>query len=77
VDNELNLSVFDARFNNDETGATAYDPRILFKIILYAYSRGIVSSRKIAQSCRENVVLHGAWGMWHGVGPRQEVEIKE
>ena len=38
VDNELDLSVFDARFNNDETGATAYDPRLLFKIILYAYS---------------------------------------
>ena len=57
VDHELDLTVFDARFNNDETGATAYDPRILFKIILYAYSRGIVSSRKIAQACRENVVF--------------------
>ena len=57
VDNELDLSVFDARFNNDETGATAYDPRILFKIILYAYSRGIVSSRKIAQACHENIVF--------------------
>ncbi|OCC15980.1 Mobile element protein [Dissulfuribacter thermophilus] len=38
-------------------GAPAYEPAILLKIILYAYSRGIVSSRKIAQCCRENVIF--------------------
>ena len=48
VDNELDLSIFDQRFRNDETGAPAYDPRILLKIILFAYSRGITSSRAIA-----------------------------
>ncbi|MBT3271871.1 MAG: IS1182 family transposase [Spirochaetales bacterium] len=56
VDNELDLSVFHDRFKNDENGAPAYDPAILLKIILYAYSRGIVSSREIARLCRENVV---------------------
>ena len=57
VDNELNLSIFDGRFRNDETGAPAYDPRILLKIILFAYSRGITSSRKIAQCCEENIIF--------------------
>lgn len=57
IDNTLDLSVFDARFRNDDTGASAYDPRLLLKIILFAYSRGIVSSRKIAQACRENVIF--------------------
>jgi transposase len=57
IDHELDLSLFDQRFRNDETGATAYDPRILLKIVLYAYSRGIVSSRKIEQACRENVIF--------------------
>ena len=57
IDNELDLSIFDERFRNDETGAPAYDPRIVLKIVLFAYSRGIVSSRKIARSCRENVVF--------------------
>jgi transposase len=57
VDHELDLSAFDARFNNDETGAPAYDPAILLKIVLYAYSRGITSSRDIEQSCRENVIF--------------------
>lgn len=57
IDNEIDLSIFDLRYRNDETGAPAYDPAILLKIILYAYSRGITSSRKIAQCCRENVVF--------------------
>lgn len=57
INEEMDLSVFDERFRNDETGAPAYDPAILLKIILYAYSRGIVSSRKIAQCCRENVIF--------------------
>ncbi|MEJ2070892.1 MAG: transposase [Syntrophobacterales bacterium] len=36
---------------------TAYDPKILLKIVLLGYARGLVSSRKIEQACRENVVF--------------------
>lgn len=57
IDNEIDLSIFDARYKNDDTGAPAYDPAILLKIILYAYSRGITSSRKIAQCCEENIIF--------------------
>ena len=57
IDNEIDLSFFDTRYRNDETGAPAYDPAILLKIILYGYSRGITSSRDIAQCCRENVIF--------------------
>ncbi|MDH4164769.1 MAG: transposase, partial [Nitrospirota bacterium] len=57
IDNEIDLSAFDLRYKNDETGAPAYDPRILLKIVLYAYSKGITSSRKIADCCNENVVF--------------------
>jgi transposase len=57
IDNEIDLSFFDERYKNDETGAPAYDPAILLKIILYAYSRGITSSRKIVQCCRENIIF--------------------
>lgn len=51
-----------ARYRNDETGAPAYNPAILLKIMLYAYSlyaysRGIVSSREIARCWRENVIF--------------------
>jgi len=57
VDHKLDLSVFDPLYKNDATGATAYDPRGMLKIVLYAYSRGIVSSRDIERACAENVVM--------------------
>jgi transposase len=57
VDHEFDLSDFHARYKNDEEGASAYDPAVLLKIILLAYSRGIVSSRKIEAACRENVLF--------------------
>lgn len=57
VDHEVDLSVFDARFCNDQTGATAYDPGVLLKIVLYAYSRGLVSSRSIERACRDTIVF--------------------
>ena len=57
IENELDLSIFHDQFNNDATGARAYNPKILLKIILYAYSKGIVSSRKIEQACTENVIF--------------------
>lgn len=55
VDNELDLSALDARFRNDKTGASAYDPRVMLKIVLLAYSRGLISSRRIEAACLHNV----------------------
>lgn len=55
VDHELDLSALDAKFCNDEVGASAYDPRVMLKIVLLGYSRGVVSSRGIAHACLHNV----------------------
>jgi transposase len=57
VDHELDLSALDAKFRNDETGASAYDPRVMLKIVLLAYSRGLNTSRRIEAACRQNVVF--------------------
>jgi len=57
LDHELDLTRFDARFRNDETGAPAYPPAVLLKVILFAYARGIVSSRAIARACAEHVTF--------------------
>ena len=57
VDHELDLTAFHARYRNDIEGAPAFDPSALLKIVLLAYSRGIVSSRKIEAACRENVLF--------------------
>lgn len=57
LDHELDLSGFDTRFCNDRTGAAAYPPAMLLKVVLFAYSRGIVSSRAIERACREQITF--------------------
>ena len=57
VDNRLDLSLFDAVYKNDDYGRPAYDPAILLKIILFAYSKGITSSREIEWCCRRNIIF--------------------
>ena len=57
VDHRLDLGRFDARYKNDLTGASAYPPSMLLKVILFAYSRGLVSSRQIERACREHVTF--------------------
>ena len=57
LDHELDLRTLDERFRNDEAGAPAYAPSVLLKVILFAYSREMVSSRAIEQACQENVVF--------------------
>jgi len=56
VETRMDLSLFDEKYKNDETGRLAYDPKVLLKIVLFAYSRGLTGSRRIEQACRENVV---------------------
>ena len=36
-------------------GQRAYDPRLIVGILLYAYSRGVFSSRQIERRCREDL----------------------
>jgi transposase len=57
VDSRIKVDAFERKYKNDETGCPAYDPRLLLKIILLAYSRGIISSRQIERACRENVTF--------------------
>lgn len=57
LDNEIDLSGFDARYCNDVTGAPAYPPAMLLKVVLFAYSRGIVSSRAIEAACQQHVTF--------------------
>jgi transposase len=42
-------------FANDETGRPAYSPKLMLKAILFAYSQGILSSRRIERACRTNI----------------------
>ncbi|MGC4064860.1 MAG: transposase [Polyangiaceae bacterium] len=57
VERRLDLSIFEPRYHNNETGRPAYDPKVLLKVVLYGYYHGIISSRRIADACRRNVVF--------------------
>lgn len=57
VESQLDLGCFTGNYHNDRTGSKAIHPAILLKIILYAYSKGIISSRKIEGACRTNIVF--------------------
>ena len=54
VEERLDLSLFDDRYCNDETGRKAIDPKVLIKIVLFGYSRGLISSRSLERACKEN-----------------------
>src|SRR5690606_13674987 len=57
VEHKLDLSVFHPDYHNDENGRPAYDPAVLLKIILFAYSKGITTSREIAWCCQTNILF--------------------
>ena len=57
VEQELDLTGLLSRIRNDDGGAPAYDPAVLLKIVLLAYSRGIISSRKMESACRDNIIF--------------------
>ena len=57
VDENIDLSVFDERYNNDVTGAAAIHPKLLLKVILLAYAKGMISSRQIERACHENILF--------------------
>jgi hypothetical protein len=52
IDTRVDFSGFDKSYNNEETGAPAIHPRIMFKIVLYGYSLGMYSSRKLYRLCQ-------------------------
>jgi len=57
VEEKIDTTIFDERYRNDETGRFAYDPKVLLKVVLFGYSRGLISSRKIERACRDNVTF--------------------
>jgi len=57
VVDSLNMRAIEATYTNDIGGASAYSPLLLIKVLFYAYSTGIRSSRLIEKQCRENMVF--------------------
>lgn len=57
IEEHIDLTPFHEYYSNDGGGRSAYDPAIMLKIILFAYSRGITSSRDIQWQCEHNIIF--------------------
>jgi transposase len=57
LEDRIDESWFEDLYANDESGRPAYSPRMLLKVILLGYSRGLLSSRRLERACRENVTF--------------------
>jgi transposase len=56
LDRKIDLSLFDQSYINDITGAKAIAPSVLLKLIMYGYSKGIISSRRLGELSRNNII---------------------
>ena len=55
LEREEILSEFIAQYQNDHGGRKAYPPAVLLRIIIFAYYRGVTSSRVIASLCQTDL----------------------
>lgn len=58
---QMDLRVLEARYGN--MGQPAYHPRLMLKVILYGFTVGIFSSRKLERACQENLAFKYLAGM--------------
>jgi len=56
VDDSLDLTSIYASHTN-ATGAPPFDPRMMLKLLLYAYSTGVTSSREVERRCHVDVAF--------------------
>ncbi len=58
---QLDLTALEAHYGN--LGQPAYHPRLMLKVILYGFTVGIFSSRKLQRACQENLAFKYLAGM--------------
>jgi len=62
IGTKIDLRVYDKKYKNDLTGASAIPPSILMKLIIYGYFNGCISSRKIYELNNNNIIAKALTG---------------
>ena len=62
IGGKIDLSIFELRYKNDLTGASAVPPSVLLKLVIYGYYTGNKSSRKISELNRNNIIAKALTG---------------
>lgn len=57
VVDELDLGAIEATYEDEERGYPPYHPRMMVKVLVYAYCTGIYSSRRIARALTDSVAF--------------------
>ena len=65
IEKHVDTKVFYHKYKNDDKGASAYHPKVMLKIILFAYSKGIFSSRRIERLCKRHIIFIALSGDAH------------
>jgi len=53
----LDFRLLGLEINPDKVGNSEYDPRSMFKLLVYGYSYGVKSSRKLERECYHNIAF--------------------
>jgi len=62
IGKKIDISMFDQNYKNDKTGSKAIPPAALVKLIIYGYSKGMKSSRKLMALNNENIIAKALTG---------------
>lgn len=57
IEERIDEGWFEDLYANDEIGRPAYSPKLLLKVILLGYSRGLIGSRRLERACKENITF--------------------
>jgi transposase len=57
IEERIEEAWFEELYANDEVGRPAYSPKLLLKVILFGYSRGLIGSRRLELACKENITF--------------------
>ena len=57
IEERIDESWFEDLYANEEFGRPAYSPKLLLKVILLGYARGLLGSRRLERACKENITF--------------------
>jgi transposase len=57
IEERVSEKWFEELYANDEIGRPAYSPKLLLKVILLGYARGLIGSRRLERACKENITF--------------------
>ena len=57
IEERIPESWFEDLYTNEELGRPAYSPKLLLKVLLLGYARGLIGSRRLERACKENLTF--------------------